>query len=76
MTVNVTPTVMAAQSLRGPLAFAGVCVDAWAEGARMYWSFWGPFAEPAIGVVEIVAGMQRRSIASLAGAFDSLNSVP
>lgn len=60
-----TPTAMAGTMLRGPLELAGVLVEAAAEGARFYWSFWGPLADPAVAVVDTVAGMQRRYLAWL-----------
>jgi hypothetical protein len=51
--------------LRGPLDVAGLMVDACAEGARTFWSYWGPLGEPAIAVVDTVAGMQRSYLAWL-----------
>ena len=62
--------------LRGPLEVAGIMVDACADGARAYWSFWGPFAEPAIAMVENVAGMQRRYLSWLADSFARPLSAP
>jgi hypothetical protein len=56
---NWIPAEAAGRILRGPFQVAELMVDVCAEGARTYWSFWGPFAEPAIAMVETVAGMQR-----------------
>ena len=63
------PADAPSQMVRGPLEVAGVMVDACAELARTYWSFWGPFAEPAIAMVESVAAMQRRYLSWLAEAL-------
>ena len=60
----------AGRMIRGPLAFAAVLVDTWEEVARVFWSFWGPFGEPAIAMAEAAAGMQRRYLACLS---DTLN---
>ena len=62
--------------LRGPIEVAGIFVDACADGARTYWSFWGPFAEPAIVMVDSVAGMQRRYLSWLADSFARPLSTP
>jgi hypothetical protein len=60
MSIDPRPLDAAAAMLRGPLLLAGSLLDAVAEGARVYWSFWGPLGEPAIAVVEICADAQRR----------------
>jgi hypothetical protein len=59
------PADTAGRTLRGPFAVAEIMVDACAEGARTFWSFWGPLAEPAIAMVETVAGMQHRYLSLL-----------
>jgi hypothetical protein len=59
------PADATGRMLRGPFEVARVMVDACTEGARTYWSFWGPLAEPAIAMVETIAGMQRRYLAWL-----------
>lgn len=73
MAMSWMPAAVAGQIVRGPLEFAGMVIDAWADGARVYWSFWGPLGEPAIGAVEMVAGMQRHYLAMLADAFDGVS---
>lgn len=55
--------------MRMPLEMAGMWIDACEEGARSFWSLWGPLGEPAINMVEMVAGMQRRLLASVALSF-------
>ena len=69
MTMGWLPPSAAGRLMRGPLAFGAVMVDAYEEGARLFWSFWGPFGEPAIGAAEALAGMQRRYLAWLADTF-------
>ncbi len=69
MTMGWMPPDTAGRLLHGPLAFAALKVDVCEEGARVFWSFWGPLGEPAIGMAEAVAGMQRRYLAWLAAAL-------
>ena len=69
MTTGWMPSETVASMLRGPLAFYGMMLDIYAEGARAFWSFWGPLGEPVIGAVEVVVGMQRRYLAWLEEAF-------
>lgn len=55
--------------MRMPLEMAGMWIDAYEEGARSFWSLWGPLGEPLINMVELAAGMQRRLLASVALSF-------
>jgi hypothetical protein len=55
----------------GPLALAGMIVDACAEQGRLFWSYWGPLGESAISVVESIADIQRRYLALLARSLDA-----
>ena len=73
--VGWTPAEMTGMMLRQPLAVAALMVDAVAEVARLYWSFWGPFGEPVIQMVDTIAGMQQRAIALVVEAIDGMASV-
>jgi hypothetical protein len=55
----------------GPLALAGMMVDACAESGRLFWSYWGPIGEQAISVVDSIADLQRRYLALLARSLDA-----
>jgi hypothetical protein len=71
-----TPAEASGRMLRGPLEVAGIMIDACVDGARIYWSFWGPFAEPAIAIVESIADVQRRYLSWLAESLGSPLSEP
>jgi hypothetical protein len=57
--------------MRTQLEFASMVVDAYAQGAKFWWSFWGgPFGEPAIEAVDAVAETQRRYLETLKDALE------
>jgi len=61
--------------MRTQLEFASMVVDAYAQGARFWWGFWGgPFGEPAIETVEAVAETQRRYLQTLKDALEESDS--
>jgi hypothetical protein len=70
MTTGESAREQTGSMLRGPLALAGAMVDACAEGATVYWSYWGPLGEPVIAVLELTAEVQRRYLAWLGDALD------
>ena len=51
--------------IRTQLDFASVMVDATARSTKFWWTFWGPFGEPAIDVVNTVAEAQQRYLRTL-----------
>jgi len=61
--------------MRTQLEFASMVVDAYAQGAKFWWGFWGgPFGEPAIETVEAVAETQRRYLQTLKDALEESDS--
>jgi hypothetical protein len=61
--------------MRTQLEFASMVVDAYAQGAKSWWGFWGgPFGEPAIEAVEAVAETQRRYLQTLKDALEESDS--
>lgn len=74
MSMDARPLDAAAGMLRAPLLLAGSLLDAITEGARVYWSFWGPLGEPAIAVVEMCADAQRRYLDLWADAVGQYSS--
>ncbi len=53
--------------LTGPLQVAGVAIESWETGAKLYFSMWGPLGRPAVEMVETIAAMQREVVAGFAG---------
>lgn len=70
MTMGWGPVAMAGTMMRTPLEVAGLMVDAAAEGAKLYWSWWGPLGQPAVMVVDAVADLQRQCLGWMVDAFD------
>jgi hypothetical protein len=70
MSMGWSPMAMTGMMLRAPLEITGLMIDAYVEGARVFWSFWGPFGEPAISTIEMIAGMQRRTLGLFASAIE------
>jgi len=61
--------------MRAQLEFASMVVDAYAQGAKFWWGFWGgPFGEPAIEAVEAVTETQQRYLETLKGALEESES--
>ena len=61
---------MARAMMAGPLQFAGLLVDSWETGAKLYLSLWGPLGQPLVDVVEMVAQAHRQVLDGLAGLAD------
>ncbi len=59
------PMKVTEMTLRGPLEFARRTTDIYAQGAKIYWSFWGPFGLPARLAVETWVQTQREFLKSL-----------
>ena len=72
MTMSWTPAGLTAAMLRGPLALAGLTVDACVQGARVFWSFWRPLGEPVINAVEIAGQLQHWYLDRLADLLDGV----
>ena len=75
MMMGWTPAAMAGMMLRQPLAVAALMVDAYAEGARLWCSYWGPLGEPVIQVVDTIAAMQQRAITLVVETIDGMAPV-
>jgi hypothetical protein len=56
-------------AFQDPLKFAENMVDAFADGARLYWRLWGPLGEPMIRGVDAWADMQRAYLAWMREAY-------
>jgi hypothetical protein len=48
-----------------PFAFANEVLTSYAEGAKAYWSMWGPLGQPAIQAIDMWACTQRRYLEAL-----------
>ncbi|MCA1719124.1 MAG: hypothetical protein LC781_20635 [Actinobacteria bacterium] len=48
-----------------PFAFANRVLTSYAEGAKAYWSMWGPLGQPAIQTIEMWMLSQRRYLEAL-----------
>ena len=57
---------MARALMAGPLQFAGLLVDSWETGAKLYLSLWGPLGQPMVDAVEMVAQAHRQALEGLA----------
>ncbi len=64
------PRKTAGTALRTPpFAFANEVLTSYADGAKAYWSMWGPLGQPAIQTyVDVFAAAVSRSIGSHHGA--------
>jgi hypothetical protein len=60
--------------IRSQLDFAGVMVDAYARGAKVWYEFWGPWGEPAIDVVNAVADMQQHYLQKLKETLEEVET--
>jgi hypothetical protein len=61
--------------MRAQLEFASMVVDAYAQGAKFWWSVWGgPFGQPAIEAVEALAQTQQRYLETLKEALEGSKS--
>lgn len=75
MTIGWMPDGRTGRLAYGPLALATTMIDSCEQSASLFWSYWGPLGEPAIQLVEAVAGIQRQYLAWLAAALDPLGAV-
>lgn len=48
-----------------PFAFANDVLTSYADGAKAYWSMWGPLGQPAIQAIELWTHSQRRYLEAL-----------
>ena len=48
-----------------PFAFANEVLTSYADGAKAYWSMWGPLGQPAIQAIDMWAYSQRRYLEAL-----------
>jgi hypothetical protein len=60
----------AATLLDAQLRFAEMAVDAWAQGAKMYWAVWGPMGQMPIDAVEALESTQHRYLEQLRDAVE------
>jgi hypothetical protein len=51
--------------LDAQLSFAEMAVDAWAQGAKMYWAMWGPMGQMGIDAVEVMQNTQHHYLEHL-----------
>jgi hypothetical protein len=51
--------------LDAQLSFAEIAVDAWAQGAKMYWAMWGPMGQMGIDAVEVMQNTQHHYLEHL-----------
>ena len=48
-----------------PFALANEALTSYADGAKAYWSMWGPLGQPAIQAIDMWTYMQRRYLEAL-----------
>ena len=48
-----------------PFAFVNKVLTSYADGAKAYWSIWGPLGQPAIQTIDIWTHSQRRYLEAL-----------
>ena len=48
-----------------PFAFADQVLTSYADGAKVYWSMWGPLGQPAIQTIDMWTYSQRRYLEAL-----------
>ncbi len=48
-----------------PFAFANEVLTSYADGAKAYWSMWGPLGQPAIQTIDFWTYSQRRYLEAL-----------
>ncbi len=61
---------------RTQLEVSGKVVDSNAEMAKAFWRMWGPWGEPAVNLVEVVASMQRQYLRWLEDTTGSWSGTP
>jgi hypothetical protein len=60
------PRLAAGTTLRTPpFAFANEVLTSYADGAKAYWSMWGPLGQPSIQAIDIWVYSQRRYLEAL-----------
>lgn len=48
-----------------PFAFANEVLTSYADGAKAYWSMWGPLGQPAVQTIDFWTYSQRRYLEAL-----------
>jgi hypothetical protein len=62
----VEPRLTAGTALRTPpFALANEALTSYADGAKAYWSMWGPLGQPAIQTIDMWTCTQRRYLEAL-----------
>jgi hypothetical protein len=56
-----------------PFAFADEVLMSYAEGAKAYWSMWGPLGQPAIQAIDVWRHSQRRYLEALEAIMVPVN---
>jgi hypothetical protein len=56
-----------------PLVFANEVLTSYSDGAKAYWSMWGPLGQPAIQTIGIWTRSQRRYLETLEAIRVPLN---
>jgi hypothetical protein len=60
------PRLTAGKALRTPpFALANEALTSYADGAKAYWSMWGPLGQPAIQAIDMWTCTQRRYLEAL-----------
>ena len=59
------PRTNAATLLDAQLRFAETALDAYAQGAQMYWAMWGTMGQMGIDAVEAIESTQHRYLEQL-----------
>ena len=71
------PRLTARTALRTPpFAFVNEALTSYADGAKAYWSMWGPLGQPAIQAIDMWAYSQRRYLEVLEAIMVLPTSVP
>ena len=71
------PRLTAGTALRTPpFAFVNEVLTSYADGAKAYWSMWGPLGQPAIQAIDMWAYSQRRYLEALEAIMLPPTSVP
>jgi hypothetical protein len=64
------PRTNGATLLDAQLRFAEMALDAYAQGAKMYWAMWGPMGQMGIDAVEAIESTQHRYLENLRNAVE------
>jgi hypothetical protein len=64
------PRTNAATLLDAQLRFGETALDAYAQGAQMYWAMWGTMGQMGIDAVEVLESMQHRYLEQVRNAVE------